>query len=300
MAAGPHGGNINLGSATLTTGALSTTDNFCGIISGTGGLTKTGNGTMILSGTNTYTGTTTVSGGTLQAGIVTSAFGGNSAVTLANTAGVTLNLNNFSNTIGSLNGGGTTGGNVTLGSATLTTGALNTADSYGGVISGTGALIKTGTGTMTLSGINTYTGGTTISSGALSVASSSALGLESNLLTIGGGATLDVTSSFNTSRGTTLGGTGGGNGGTFDVASGQTLDYTSSGVISGSGSLIKTDTGTLILEGVNTYTGDTYIQAGTLVLTSDQAAGPQPLLGSPLYALHIYNGATVQIGVSSF
>ena len=48
-------------------------------------------------------------GGTLQAGIATSAFGSNSAVTLANTAGVTLNLNNFSNTIGSLNGGGTTG-----------------------------------------------------------------------------------------------------------------------------------------------------------------------------------------------
>ena len=80
-------------------------------MSGTGTLASIGSATLILSGTNTYTGATIVSGGTLQAG-ATSAFGSNSAVTLANTAGVTLNLNNFSNTIGSLNGGGTTGGNV--------------------------------------------------------------------------------------------------------------------------------------------------------------------------------------------
>ena len=79
-----------------------------------GTVTSIGSATLILSGTNTYTGATIVSGGTLQAGIATSAFGSNSAVTLANTAGVTLNLNNFSNTIGSLNGGGTTGGYALL------------------------------------------------------------------------------------------------------------------------------------------------------------------------------------------
>ena len=62
---------------------------------------------MTLSGANTYTGATTVNVGTLQAGS-TSAFGSNSAVTLGNTSGVVLNLNNLSNTIGSLNGGGST------------------------------------------------------------------------------------------------------------------------------------------------------------------------------------------------
>ena len=54
------------------------------------------------------------------------------------------------------------------GSATLTTGGLNTTeDSFGGVISGTGGLIKIGTGTMTLTGTNTYSGGTLVSAGML-------------------------------------------------------------------------------------------------------------------------------------
>jgi autotransporter-associated beta strand protein len=89
-------------------------------------------------------------------------------MTLANTSGALLNLDSFSQTLGSLNGGGASGGNVTLGSGTLTTGALNTADSYGGVISGTGGgLVKAGVGTLTLSGANTYTGVTTVNAGKL-------------------------------------------------------------------------------------------------------------------------------------
>ncbi len=85
---------------------------------------------MQVSGASVYTGNTTVTGGTLKAGVasvanVSGAFGKNSAVTLSNTAGVTLDITGFNTQIGSLAGGGATGGIVTLGAATLTTGGNN-------------------------------------------------------------------------------------------------------------------------------------------------------------------------------
>jgi autotransporter-associated beta strand protein len=100
---------------------------YTGVISGAGTLTKSGAGTLTLSGANTYTGATTVSGGTLKAGVASvantsGAFGKNSAVSLANTANVALDITGYATQIGSLTGGGATGGNVTLGSATLTVG----------------------------------------------------------------------------------------------------------------------------------------------------------------------------------
>ncbi|HEY6773328.1 MAG TPA: autotransporter domain-containing protein, partial [Oxalicibacterium sp.] len=137
-------------------------------ISGGGSVSKTGAGTMVLSGANTYTGGTTVNAGALRAGAVNT-LSSSSAFTLANTAGATLDLNNFNQTIGSLSGGGATGGDITLGSGTLTTGGNNSSTNYAGVISGSGGVTKQGSGIMILSGINTYTGATTISGGTLSV-----------------------------------------------------------------------------------------------------------------------------------
>jgi autotransporter-associated beta strand protein len=63
---GPAGGNVSLGSATLTVGGDNTSPAaFAGVISGTGGLVKTGTGTLTLAGTNTFTGATAVTGGML-------------------------------------------------------------------------------------------------------------------------------------------------------------------------------------------------------------------------------------------
>jgi autotransporter-associated beta strand protein len=164
------------------------------------GLTKLGANTLTLSGASTYTGATSVSGGILKAGIASvagtsGAFGKNSAVTLANTAGVSMDITGFNTQIGSLAGGGATGGNVTLGAATLTVGGNNASPAaYAGVISGTGgALTKIGSGTLTLSGANTFSGGVTLSAGTLKLGSTTALGATAGTFTIGGGTTLDST-----------------------------------------------------------------------------------------------------------
>ena len=161
---------------TLTTGSLGTTDSYAGIISGTGGsLTKVGTGTITLSGVNTYTGATTVNGGTLKAGVITQAFGLNSAMTIA--SGATLDLGGFNETIGSLAGAGTVTDNGA--NAILTAGGDNTSTTFSGLIedgSGTTALTKAGTGALTLSGDNTYSGGTIINTGTLQVSNGNALG----------------------------------------------------------------------------------------------------------------------------
>jgi len=110
---------------------------FAPIIAGAIVVNQLGAGTTILTGNNTYTGATTITTGTVRlAG--GSAIADVSAVTLANTAGVALDLNGTDEAIGSLAGGGTSGGNVLLGSAILTTGANNTSTSYTGAISGAG------------------------------------------------------------------------------------------------------------------------------------------------------------------
>ena len=84
-------------------------------------------------------------------------------MTLANAAGVTLDLDGFNNTVGWLAGGGANGGNVTLGRATLTHRRRGTA-TFSGTISGTGGVVtQRDGGTQTLVGCNnTYTGATTL------------------------------------------------------------------------------------------------------------------------------------------
>jgi autotransporter-associated beta strand protein len=168
-----------------------------------------------------------------------------------------------------------------------------------GLITGSGGLIKNGLGTLVLgNAANNYSGGNTINSGILSIADPAALGGSFSSLTINPGGIFQASGSFTDARLVTLGGTGGANsGGTFDVTSGVTEGRT--GVISGSGSLTKTGSGTLQLSATNTYTGDTFIYGGTIITTTNQSLGPQPTLGSSLYAVHLANGTTWQNSVSS-
>ncbi len=153
------------GVSTIDTNGLGAT--WSGVLSGAGGLAKVGAGTLKLSGLNTYSGVTNVNAGTLQAGAANT-FSSASAVTVG--TGATLDLNGFNQSIGSIAGAGTVTNNG-AGAATLTAGADNTSTTFSGTLkdgpSAKLALTKTGSGFLTLTGTNTYTGGTTISGGFL-------------------------------------------------------------------------------------------------------------------------------------
>jgi autotransporter-associated beta strand protein len=168
-------------------------------------------GTTVISGVNTYSGTTTISSGTVQisstgkiasdttiaSGATLMLNGGTDAIGDANAvtvqAGGTLDVRATTSgsakteTIGSLNGGGT----VTRGNSGTTTLTVGAGSFSGTLMNGAGAmaLVKTGTGTLTLGGANTYTGGTTINDngGALLVTNAGALG--SGSVNIGNGNT---------------------------------------------------------------------------------------------------------------
>ena len=108
---------------------------------------KEGANTLTLSGANTYLGATTINAGTLQLG-ASDVIVDSSAVTLANTAGAIFNLAGFSDTVGTLSGGGISGGNISLGAGTLTV-TQGSDQTYAGIISGSGGLTKAGASTLT-------------------------------------------------------------------------------------------------------------------------------------------------------
>ncbi|SMG21574.1 autotransporter family protein [Paraburkholderia susongensis] len=147
---------------------------------------------------------------------------------------------------------------------------------YTGLISGAGAVEKTGAGTLTLapaaSGGNAYSGGTTITQGTLSVAADNALGTPTGALTFNGG-TLQLGSSFDPASGRAVSITA--NNGTIDT---QGFDSTFAQNITGAGSLTKLGSGTLALNGAdNSYAGGTNVDAGTLIVGS--VADPAALSG---------------------
>ncbi len=132
--------------------------------------------------------------------------------------------------------------------------------------SGEGALTKEALGTLALSGVSTYLGGTTINAGVLSVSADANLGDADGSLTFAGGNLL-VTDTFAMSRATTISALSA----TINVVSGKTL--TQDGVISGSGALVKDGLGTLGLAGMNTFGGAVQIKLGSLSVTTDAQLG---------------------------
>ena len=139
-------------------------------------------------------------------------------------------------------------------------------------IAGTGGLNKAGPGLLTLAGENTYSGGTTISGGVLSVAGDTNLGDPSGGLILVGGELLTTADVFNTAR-------------AFDVSPGQGTDIlaaatgttaTYTGILSDAGTLVIGDSkhaGTVVLTGANTYSGGTAINSGTLQIGDGVTSG---------------------------
>ncbi|WP_080179334.1 fibronectin-binding autotransporter adhesin ShdA [Salmonella enterica] len=232
-------------------------------VTGEGQIVKSGSDELIVTGDNTYSGGTTISGGTLTADHADSL--GTGAV--ANSGVLQVGEGELENTLsgsGSLVKTGTgeltlSGDNTYSGGTTITGGTLTAdhADSLGSgdidnsgvlkvgegelenTLSGSGSLVKTGTGELTLSGDNSYSGGTTI---------------------IGGTLTADHADSLGTGAVA--------NSGVLQVGEGE-LENT----LSGSGSLVKTGTGELTLSGDNSYSGDTTIADGTLIAANVNALG---------------------------
>jgi autotransporter-associated beta strand protein len=186
-------GTVALGSGLLTITGPGT---FNGVISdgsfGTGGnLTIDAASDVVgLGGANTYTGVTTLTAGTLQAE-VPNAFSSNSIFSLATNS--VLDLNSIDQTIAALAG---SGGTVSLGSATLTNGGENFDSTFAGVIQGTGGITKVGTGMLSLSGPNTYTGPTIVNGGSLDISGSGV-----SPITMNNGTTLFVESTGSVSTG---------------------------------------------------------------------------------------------------
>jgi autotransporter-associated beta strand protein len=198
-------GNVTLATAsTVGAPALADTLTLSGVVSGANNLTKVGAGTVVLSGVaaNTYGGATNVNAGTLRVGSAANKIPNASAVTVA--AGATLDLNNISETVGSIAGAG----NITLGSATLTAGGNNSSTIYSGVISGAGGMTKAGTGALTLSGASTYAGPTAINAGTVVAANANALGTTASGTTVANGATLNINNVALGNEAVTLNGTG--------------------------------------------------------------------------------------------
>lgn len=168
-------------------------------------VTKNGAGTTILTGSNSHTGGTVITAGGLQIG----------------------------------NGGtaGSVEGNITNNSHL----AFNRSDNvtFSSTISGIGDVTKLGAGTLTLTGSNSYTGGTVVTSGTLQIG-----------------------------NGSTTGSVAGNIENNSDLVFNRSNDLSFNGIISGTGDLTKLGAGILTLTNTNTYLGETFLNAGTLTITS--------------------------------
>ncbi|OXC89408.1 hypothetical protein BMR85_018585 [Achromobacter sp. KAs 3-5] len=176
-------------------------------INGTGALAKLGDGTLVLNGANGYTGGTVIAGGTLEGN------GASIAGAVSTAAGTTLRVNQAADGV------------------------------LAGPVSGEGQLVKEGAGTLTLTGVSTYSGGTQVNAGTLIGDASSLQGVIAN----------NAALVFNQ--------------GTYGVFNGTLL---------GAGSLVKQGGGTLVIDGDHSYTGDATIAAGTVLLGSAQTPASLP------------------------
>ncbi len=203
------------------------------------------------NGTDTYSGTLTVAsastgfgGGALEIDNGTALQ--NATLSVNSARGASFGSGVTSATIGALGGTSTSG--LALPSGTLTLGGNNASTSFAGVLSGTGSLVKTGTGNFTLTGANTYTGATTISAGTLQLGDGS-----TKSGSLASGSIVDNST----------------------LAFADITNQSYGGVISGTGTVTVTNpTGAqAVLTGANTYTGTTIINAGTYQLGANGTTG---------------------------
>jgi autotransporter-associated beta strand protein len=264
-------GELVLGnfSGDLLTINAAVTDNSSGVVT----LTKSGGGDVILNGANTYTGATFVGAGTLSFG-ADGAIGTGALVV----SGGTLAMGSFSNqssavtlTAGAITGSGTlasTSGFVLDGSAGTSCEAI-LADGVMESVPVSVGLVKSGPGTAPLAATHSYSGATVINAGTLAYGLADVIG--AGAVTVNGGilamgAFSDEVGAVTLTAGAITGS------GTLTSTSGFTLNGSGTtyctAILAGSGvGLVKSGTGTATLTAANTYTGNTDVELGTLVLS---------------------------------
>ena len=312
---GTMSGNATVATYAMTGGTLSGTatastlfdmqaGTVSGVLAGAAPLVKSGAGTVTLSGVNTYTGSTTVEAGTLAlAGAGTLGAATNSVT--VNGGELALGGTTQTQAAATLSGGTISGGTLSVANYTQSGGtlaadatvsasqniALTDGGLVAGVLAGTANLVKSGAGTATLTGANTYSGTTTVQAGTLALTgagslASTSIAVTGGSLTTDGGALSAATAvalsgagNFTLTGAETIGQLAGDAGTTVSLGDTLTLggsnaDTTFAGVMSGAGGLTKVGTGVFRLTNANVFTGQTAVNAGTLFLDGGSLAGP--------------------------
>ena len=274
---------------------------FGGVVSGSGNVEQRGTGTTTLAATNTYTGGTAITAGTLELGNGGTA--GSIVGDVANSGTLAFNRSDATVFNGVVSGSGSveqrgtgtttlTGANTYTGGTSITAGTLalgnggttgsivgNVANSgtlafnrsdasvFGGVVSGSGSVAQRGTGTTTLAGVNTYSGGTSIQAGTLAGSAES----------FGSGAIANNAALV------------------IDQASDAALNN----VLSGSGRITKNGAGALTLGGNSTaFAGNTQVAAGTLAVNGSLGGSLTVGNGATLSGTGTVGNAVVQSGAT--
>jgi autotransporter-associated beta strand protein len=297
---------------------------YTGKIHGAGELKVAGAGGLRLAGSNTFSGTASVlEGSRLTVGEACNL--GSAQVRIGSAASVVFDslaanngsANTFANAI-SLDGQAATLNNSGNGKVVLAGAIASNSGLLGfsggsfdviGDITGAGSLRKEGSGTLTLTGANSFTGSTSITGGKVSVSSDANLGIAPEMATANqlglNGGTLSVSSGFtlNSNREISVGPASGTGSGTIEVASSQTLTY--GGIIAnngnGTGGLTKDSAGKLTLTGTSTYTGATLVSAGTMLVNGalSGTSGVSVSSGATLGGTgSITNGVAVVLGAT--
>ncbi|MCE9630594.1 MAG: autotransporter-associated beta strand repeat-containing protein [Planctomycetia bacterium] len=292
------------GTRTLSTTISSGSSTFAGSIvnsgSGVMALTKSGAGTLVLAGSSSYTGGTTVSSGTLV--LANGSALGAGTGRLAINSGL-LDMGSFNVTTGGISGAGVITTGSTAGTRALTVAVDSaTSSSFSGSLrnnaAGILAVVKSGSGGLTLSGSSSFTGGTTITGGTLTTGNVAALGSSSGRVAINAGV-------LNTGTvGLTIGSLSGGSGGVITTATNagtRTVTIVGSAVSTYNGTIrdnglgivaASVNGGSLTLTGSNSYSGGTTLSSGTLTM------GNQAALGSAVGRLTV-NGGRLSTGLYS-
>jgi autotransporter-associated beta strand protein len=271
-----------------------------GVVSGTGSLrTLAFGGSVTLTAAQTYTGLTDISSGTLAIGdserIVDTS-------DLQITSG-TFALGAFDETVGVVSM--LTGSASITGTGTLTGTAYNLqGGSVSAVLAGSAQLTKSSFNNLTLSGANTFTGGTLIQQGTVFLSGDERLA-DSGAVTLESGGGLSISGTETIGALSIVSGSLSGNGtliaSSFDVQSGAAQVN-----LSGAGALTKTGAGTFTLQNANSYTGGTFVNEGTLQFSGserlDDASpvevnnGDLLLGGTETIGTLTLNGGTIQFG----